>query len=144
MMYLVKMHAASTPSLVWGIPLWRIFTAGCGSVQSAKWFHLQKWACSRLSRTGLTVLLRWGTESLKGSWPFWATQAIHWLVDRIIPVMRQEDNNKQTQYPPGISGQRRKLLLLKKMSPKSLPSFLDVLHCCSLLIVRVFLFPWIY
>ena len=41
-------------------------------------------------------------------------------------------NNKPTQYPRGISGQRRKLCLLKKMSRKSLPSLFDVLHCCSL------------
>ena len=42
-----------------------------------------------------------------------------------------------TQYPPGISGQRRKLCLWKKMLRKSLPSFLDVMSRCSLLIVRV-------
>ena len=56
----------------------------------------------------------------------------------------QGDNNKHTHYPQGISGQRRKLRLLKKMSRKSLLSFLEVLHCCSLFIVCVLLFPWIY
>jgi hypothetical protein len=44
-------------------------------------------------------------------------------------------HNKQTQYPWGITGQQRKLCLLKKMLGKSFTPFLDILHCCSLFIV---------
>ena len=63
-----------------------------------------------------------------------------WLVDRIVSSMRQGDNKKQTQYSQGISGQRRKLCLLKKMLRKTLPSFLDVLHCCSCCLIAFYFF----
>ena len=56
---------------------------------------------------------------LKGCRQVWATNAIHWLVNRIVPSVWQVDNNKQTQYPQGISGQWWKLCLLKKMLHKS-------------------------
>ena len=72
------------------------------------------------------------------------THRFRWLVGRIVPSVRHRDNKKQIQYPRGVSAQRRKLSLLKKMLCKSLTSFLDFLHSCSLFIVRILLFPWIY
>ena len=48
------------------------------------------------------------------------------------------------QEQSSIYGQQRKLCLLKKLLRKSLPSFLDVLHCCSLFIVSHSSYPWIY
>ena len=53
---------------------------------------------------------------LKECQQVWATHAVYWLDDRIVTSVRQGDNNKQTQYPRGISGQMWKLCLLKKMS----------------------------
>ena len=107
-------------------PICRISTGGCvfgSACKGAARVVCQKWVRPELSRIGLTVLLRCGTE----------------MPER-VPASVTGDN-KQTQFPQGISGQRQKLCLLKEMLHKSLPSFLDVLHCCFI-IVRAVLFPW--
>ena len=54
------------------------------------------------------------------------------MVDRIVPCVRQGYDNKQTQYPQGISGQRRKRRLLKKILCKS-PALLLFVHCVTFL-----------
>ena len=66
------------------------------------------------------------------------TLSVDWSTGSALPCDRGLITNKQ------YSGQRQKLHLLKKMSCKSVPSFLDILQCFSLFIVRVLLFPWIY
>ena len=92
------------------------------SVQSAKVrhgsrFHRQKWARLGLSRTephssrsALSVVV---LRRLKGCRQVWAGRAVRWLVDKIVPSARQGDN-KQTQYPRGSPGQRRKLLFMEE------------------------------
>ena len=105
-------------------------TNGAFPPEGAGWFSLQR--CGM----GLPPYSSRSTQ-------VWTTHTICWLVNRICTSVRQGENNKPPQYPQGISGQWRKLGLMKKMS-KSLMSFLDVLRCCSLFIVRVLLFHWIY
>ena len=51
---------------------------------------------------------------------------IHVLVLNQNRISMSQGDNKQTRYPRGISGQRRRLRLLKKMLYKSLPSALDI------------------
>ena len=97
---------------------------GTGRVSAAK-----KWAWPRLSRTE-----PYSSHSDRDER----------LSDTRRPVIGRQNRRFHATYPQGISGQRRKLCLVKKMLYKSLPSFLDVLHCWSLFIVRVLLFPWIY
>ena len=52
------------------------------------------------------------------------------LIGRQYHISVRQGNNKQSHYPQGISGQRRMLRLLKKMSHKSLPSY--IIDLCSL------------
>ena len=68
---------------------------------------------------------------LKGCQQNRAIHVVRSLVEKIVTSVQKGDNNKQTQYPQSMSGQRRKLSLLKIMQHKGL---LDV-HCCSLFIV---------
>ena len=59
----------------------RVSTAGYGSVQSAK---------VRESRAPLAVLLRWGTETLKGyrQFPELHTLSVDWSTDSALPCTR--------------------------------------------------------
>ena len=89
---------------------------GAGRFSPQKVRYGSRFHCQKLSRTRLAVLLRWGTETLKGC--------------RALPASLSYTRRPLIgrQNLRGISGQRRKLRLLKKMLRKSLPSFLDVLQ----------------
>ena len=113
-------------------------------------FHCQNWAWPGLNR--IKPYSFWSRPApLLGYWDTWKgaggkfelhTPSVDWATESHFRATG--DNNKQTHYLRGISGQQRKLRLLMKMLRKSFPSILDVLHCCALFIVRILLFPWIY
>ena len=113
------------------------FTSRCGSAQHEQVrhgsrFHRQKREGPALALgTYLSVLLCWGTKASERV----PTSSSYTRRPLIGQQNRQSVRQKQIQFPQGISGQRRKLCLLKKLLRKSLPSFLDVLHCCSLFVV---------
>ena len=119
---------------VWILATWKLNTTQtmCNKNRWLLGLHSSHWwpitIISQYSSVG--VLRR-----LKGCQQVWATDALRWSIDSIVTSVRQADNKKQTQYLQGISGQRRKLSLLKKMTRKCLTSFLDVLHCRSWFIV---------
>ena len=84
------------------------------SLQRCGTFPHQKRAWPGLSRIQLYsshVLLRWGTETPE-------RPSVDWSTESSLPCDRG-DNNKQTcEYPRGVSGQRGRLYLLKKMLRK--------------------------
>ena len=82
------------------------------------------WAVHVSKYSSIVVLRR-----LKGCQRVRATHTACWLVDRITLPCDKGGNTKQTHYPQGISGQWRKLSLLKKMLHKSLPSSYNVTLC---------------
>ena len=98
-------------------------------VSTAKSGRDRDWAV--LGHSHLSVLLCWGTETPKrvpASLSYTRRPLIGWP----NRPMRQGANNKQTQYRQGISGQWRKLCLLKEMLRKSL------LSSCIYLLGNVF------
>ena len=135
--------------------LWRVSTGGCASVQSAKVrhrsrFHHQKWAWPGLSRTepysscSTPPLGYWDPERVPGTSGKLErhTPSVDWSSESALPCGRGIITN--TEPARYFWTKRRKLRLLKKMLSKSLPSFLDILRCCSLFFVHVLLFHWIY
>ena len=82
-----------------------------GHVSTAKRGRDPDWDV--LSRTRLAVLLRWSTETpvrVPASSSDTSRLLIGWQNRTSV---RQGDKNKQTHYPWGISGKRRKLSLFK-------------------------------
>ena len=91
-------------------------------------------------RTWLAVLISQCSSvgvprGLKGAKKFEGrhTPSVDYSKESSLLCNRGKIINKHSRaYPQGISGPQRKLRLLKKMSRKSLSSFLDILHRCSL------------
>ena len=104
--------------------LWHFSTGSCRLVHAkmrhGSRFHCQKWVGSGLSRDELCSSR--STQPLgywdvwKGAGKFEATHTIRWLVDRIVSSVRKGYNNKQTQYPQGISGNGKSLFIEENVS----------------------------
>ena len=102
-------------------------TVLCGMVRNGLCSTAKSWAEPSWAVPIFSGLLRWGTKRWKGAEELELHKpSVDWSTESSLPW------NKQTQYPQAISGQRRYLCLLEKMSHKSLPSFFDILHCCLL------------
>ena len=85
------------------IHYWRVSTAGYGSVQSAmvrygSRFHCQKVGVTRTEPYSLAVLLRWGTETLKGyrQFPELHTLSVDWSTESALPCDRGIITNKHS------------------------------------------------
>ena len=75
---------------------------------------------------------------LKGAMFELHAPSVDWSIESSLPCDRGIITNKRSTREVFLDNSESYVF------EESLPSFLDILHCCSLFNVRVLLFPWIY